>query len=233
MGRFMKRLLFMLAFFCLVGLPGLCISSNNTLAVLDFENNTFINAETYGPLSKGLAEMMITELNQLESIRVVERQKLRTVMDELKLSQTGLISEEGSLQVGEMVGAHHLVFGSFMVMMDEKIRIDMRIVQVETGLTMQAGEVTGKTKQVLDLIHRLSKKMLKDLDIRLTRQEEKILDASQKLDMRALVHFSMGIELEDQGKPEEARVSYRKALEIEPMFQQASDRLEILSTLKE
>ena len=190
-----------------------------TLAVLDFENNSFYKPDEVQALSKGLAQIMITELNRSGAIQVVERQKLRSLMDELKLAQSGVISEEGSLQVGKMIGARHLVFGGYMVMMDDKIRIDVRIVEVETGLTLKAGEVTGKTKDVLSLVQKLSVKILKDLDIRLTQNAE----TPGKIDMEALKLFSKGVEFEDRGDRAKALGCYRKALDIEPEFQQAKD----------
>ena len=204
-------------------------ANKNTLAVLDFENNSFFNPEQYRALSKGLADMIITELSQVHSIHVVERQKLRALMDELKLSQTGIVSDQSSLQVGRMLGAQHLVFGGYMVAMDNTIRIDVRIVEVETGLTIKAGEVTGKTKQVLQLLKKLSKKILKDLNVGMTKEEEDVLKTSQKLDMDAVVFYSQGVEHEDAQEWEKAKACYTKALEVEPEFQQAKLRLQRLS----
>lgn len=196
-----------------------------TLAVLDFENNSFFKPEEVQSLSKGLAQILITELNRSGAIQVVERQKLRSLMDELKLAQSGVTSEQGSLQVGKMIGARHLVFGGFMVMMDDKIRIDVRIVEVETGLTIKAGEATGKTKDILSLVQKLSAKILKDLDIRLTQNAETL----GKIGIEALKLFSKGIEFEDRGEKAKALECYRAALDKEPDFQQAKDRAARLS----
>ncbi len=196
-----------------------------TLAVLDFENNSFFKPEDVQSLSKGLAQILITELNRSGAIQVVERQKLRSLVDELKLAQSGVISEEGSLQVGKMVGAKHLVFGGYMVMMDDKIRIDVRIVDVETGLTLKAGEATGKTKDVLSLIQKLGVKILKDLDVQLAQNAEN----PGKISIGALKLFSRGIEFEDRGDKARALECYRQALDQEPDFQQAEDRAARLS----
>ncbi len=203
-------------------------AAEKTLAVLDFENNSLFNVQENQPLSKGLAEMMITELSKIKAVRVVERQKLRSLLDEIKMSQAGMVSETSSVQAGRMLGAQHLVFGGYMVTMDKKIRIDVRIVQVETGLTIKASEVTGKTRQVLSLIQKLSKKILDDLDVKLTGQEKRSLDKSDKIDMQAVVQFSQGLEFEDLGKMEEAKQCYLKALKIEPDFLQAKMRLQRL-----
>jgi len=204
-------------------------SDETTLAVLDFENNSLLDPEEYISLSKGLAEIMITEMNQVKAIRIVERQKLRSLLDELKLSQSGIISNESTVQVGKMLGAQHLVFGGYMVTLDKKIRIDVRIVEVETGLTIKAVEVTGKTKDVLSLIKRLSKKILTDLDVRLTKGEEEFFNKSENFDMDAVLFFSKGLEFEELGQLEEAGRCFKKALQIEPHFQQAGIRLQKLS----
>ncbi|MCJ7812186.1 CsgG/HfaB family protein, partial [bacterium] len=142
----MNQLQRLVCFIFFISVP--VFAADNTLAILDFENNSFFNPEEYQPLAKGLSEMMITELNQVEALQVVERQKLRSLIDELKLSQSGILSEESSVEVGKMLGAQHLVFGSYMVTPDKKIRIDVRIVKVETGLTIKASQVTGKEKEL-------------------------------------------------------------------------------------
>jgi len=225
----MKKLNLVASFYFLfmfVSIP--VFSTQPTIAVLDFENNSFLNPEEYNPLSRGLAEIMITELGQIKTIHMVEREKLRSILDELKLSQSGLVSQESSIKVGKLLGAQHLVFGGYIVTLNKKIRIDVRIVEVETGLVIKAGEVTGKTKQVFSLVQKLSKKILKDLNIKITKVEEQTLDRSQKLDMKAVVLFSKGIEFEDQGQWEKAVESYGKALAIEPNFRQARIRVQEL-----
>ena len=199
-----------------------------TFAVLDFENNSFVNREEYGPLSQGLAEMLITELSQVSTVQVVERQKLRSILDEMKLSQSGMISEDHTLQAGRMLGAKYLVFGAFMVDLDKKIRIDIRIIEVETGLTIEAGQVTGKTKKVLSLVKKLSKKTLKDLKIALTKNEKKALEKSEGVELKAIIQFSKGVESEDAEDWTQAAQYYKEALKISPTFKQAQKRLEKL-----
>ncbi|MBN2105112.1 hypothetical protein JW835_13820 [bacterium] len=196
-----------------------------TLAVLDFENRSFMNADAYAALSQGLAEMMITELSRIESVKMVERRRMQEMLDELKMVQSGLISESTSIQVGKMLGAKNLVFGSYMVMPGDKIRIDLRIVEVETGSVVKAEETTGKTRQILSLIKKLSKKLLDDLSVRLTKSESKMLDSGKTLKIEAVVLFSEGLSFEDQNQLQKAYSQYKKALEIEPEFQQAKDAI--------
>jgi hypothetical protein len=159
---------------------------------------------------------------------VVERQKLRSIMDELKLSQSGAISEESSLRAGKLLGAQHLVFGGFMVATDNKIRIDARIVEVETGLTVKANEVTGKTRDILGLIAKLNDKILRDLNVRIAENQKRSNEPGP-VDVKALMFFSQGVGFEDNGDLEKAAACFKQALSIEPDFQQAKIRLEQLS----
>jgi len=217
----MVSILFLIILF----MSGVGFTEETTIAVLDFENNSFFDPESYESLSRGLAEIMITELSRVQAVRVVERQKLRSLLDELKLSQSGLIDENSTLKVGKMLGVKHLVFGGYIVTMDKKIRIDVRVVEVETGLTIKASEVTGKIKDMLSLVKKLSKKMIKDLNIHMTNKEKKSIDKSQELDIKAVMFFSKGLEFEDQGQWEQAKVYYSKALGLEPGFELAKKRL--------
>jgi TolB-like protein len=204
-------------------------ADERTVAILDFENNSLLQAEQYQPLSKGLAEIMITEMSQVQALHVVERRKLNSLLDELKLSQTGSVAGESTVQVGKLLGAQHLVFGGFIVDLNSKMRIDVRIIEVETGLTLKAEQVMGKADKVLDLVKKLSKKVLKDLDVRITKDEEKSLNQSEKVDIQAVMYFSKGLDFEDLGQWEKAVEYYKKALDLEPKFHQAKKRIQYLT----
>ena len=219
----------LLTAFCGITLSASGIAANSTtLAVLDFENNSFYDAAAYQPLSKGLAQIMITEIQSIESIRVVERQRLRELLDELKLSQSGLLSAESSVQVGKMLGAKYLVFGGYMVTMNKKIRIDVRVVEVETGLTLMAGEETGKVGAVLSLVKKLSNNLLRDIHIELTKAEVRRLKKAKTIKEEALLAYSSGVEREDNNDLKAAAAYYRQALKIDPDFEQAGERLKSL-----
>ena len=204
--------------FCLAG-----VGYSTTLAVLNFQNNSFLEPEKYENLSRGLADIMITELNQIDSIQIVERSQFQTVHDEMSLSQSGMIDEQASIEIGKMLGAKQLVFGGYMVT-EDKIRIDVRIIQVETGLTLKANEVTGRVKDVLKLIDQLSEKICQDLNINLTNNQRKLFKNGLKINPEAMFLFSKGLAFEDGGQLQKAKICYIKALKIEPEFRQAKIR---------
>lgn len=201
-------------------------SAEITLAVLDFENNSIFNAENYTPLEAGVAEMMISELKGMESVMIVERKKLHAILDELKINQSGLTHNQ-SLEAGNIMGADYMIFGSFIVTMNDKIRIDTRMVEVNTGLTVKAEEVTGKTKKLLVLVQKLGEKILQGIDKKLW--ENKKTAKGQTLDINAVIWFSRGITYRDMKKYSKARECFAHALKIEPDYTQAKEEMKLLS----
>ncbi|NQT25343.1 hypothetical protein HQ585_08310 [candidate division KSB1 bacterium] len=203
-------------------------SDVTTLAVLDFDNNSIFNVETYSSLSRGLSQMMISALDPIQSVDVVERQKFSDLIDEIKMAQSGLGSDAVLQRIGQMSGAKHLVFGSFMVTPDDKIRIDVRLVEVETGKTVKAEEVTGKSKKILELVDKLSLKFVQNLKLELSNNEKALLNKSVDVPMQALVAYSEGLLFEDNKKDKDAYLAYQKALKIAPKFDEAKSKLKAL-----
>lgn len=218
----------------IIALAILCLASvhvhaaETTLAVLDFENNSIFNVEAYASLSRGLAQMMISALDPIQSIEVIERQKFGALLDEIKMAQSGFGSDAVLERIGQMSGAKHLLFGSFMVTPDDKIRMDVRLVEVETGKTVKAEEVTGKTKKILELIDKLGIKFVKNLNVQLSKSEKNMLNRSEDVPMQAIVVYSQGLIHEDNKQDKDAYLAYKKAMQIAPEFKQAERQMNAL-----
>ncbi|MCD6116566.1 hypothetical protein J7K93_06100 [bacterium] len=200
-----------------------------TLAVLNFENNSIFNRAEYEPLTRGLSEIVNTTLSGITGLKLVERRRLNSIFDELKLSQSGMLSGENTVKVGQLTGAQYLVFGSFIVSTNKKIRIDARIVNVETGVTARAEEVTGKNNKILPLAEKLCKKIVKNLSETFGNIKMKNSGRMKSIDFSSFLHFSRGVEFQELGQTEKAVEEFKKAVEIEPDFSFAKDRLNYLT----
>ncbi|WNG48910.1 hypothetical protein F0U60_35930 [Archangium minus] len=101
-----------------------------TVAVLYFD----YEGDTAGMklLQKGLAQMLISDLSAHESVRLVERERLQEVIDELMLDQSGKVDPATANQVGKLLGARYLVMGGYFDVMNT-LRVDARVVETETG----------------------------------------------------------------------------------------------------
>ncbi|RBP49735.1 CsgG/HfaB family protein [Arenicella xantha] len=79
-----------------------------TMAVLDFRNNT--NAGWWGSsVGRELGGMLTNELASGKKFRMIERQKLASVLGEQDLAASGRVSGGQAAKMGKMVGAQYLV----------------------------------------------------------------------------------------------------------------------------
>src|SRR5215510_9937552 len=83
-------------------------------------------------LGKGLQSMVPTDLAKVEAIKVVERERLKDVQGELKLSRGHGFDKKTAAAIGKLAGATHLFVGGFAVVGD-KMRLDGRMIAVASG----------------------------------------------------------------------------------------------------
>ena len=227
----MRKALFILFIFLLgfvVLSLGEAIAGKRTLAVLYFENNSLAKKAEMEPLRKGLADMFITEFAKIEQFQVVERSQLQQIFEEMKLGQSGMLDGNSAQKVGKLLGAQNLLLGSFMNMFDGKLRIDIRIVEVETGLTLKAEEETGSPKELYKLITQLVGKTLKDLDIKISKADVQRLSQVENTSFDAALYYAKGLEYEDANDLSNAKKMYQMALKKNEKFAKAQERLQAL-----
>ena len=86
--------------------------------------------------------MLISDLSNLNMLRVVEREKLEEVMAELKLSSSKDFDAGTRQKLGKLLGAETILFGSYFEMIGQ-FRMDARIVKTETGEILKSEGVSG------------------------------------------------------------------------------------------
>ncbi|MDR0788207.1 MAG: CsgG/HfaB family protein [Gemmatimonadota bacterium] len=169
------------------------------LAVLDFHNNS--GNSRYDALGRGLAVMMVTDLSEVPSVQLVERSRLQELVTELNLQQDSRFDPETAQQVGLLVGAEYMLFGSIAAL-EPEIRLDTRIVQVSTGEIVKTAQVTGKEKNLFDLQDKLAEELIDGIEISLSPEQREALRASREKnripDMETMLAFSEALAYMDQ-----------------------------------
>ena len=82
----------------------------NTLAV--FPLIYYGSDNKYKPLSRGLSEMISIDLSKVKELTVLERIRLKAIMDELKYSRL-IVDQSTAPRVGKLLSARFLYDGSF------------------------------------------------------------------------------------------------------------------------
>ncbi len=135
-----------------------------SIAVLDFTVTALADAATWAPLAKGLPQMMMTEIAVNPDLRLVERDRLQAVLDELKLTQSALVDPNTAQRVGKIIGAKYMLSGNTTVFADKKLRFDLHAFEVETTLHKYDESLVGKSEDLLELVGQLGQRFNKHFD---------------------------------------------------------------------
>ncbi len=176
------------------------VAARKTVAVLSFDNNT--GKPDYDHLGKGMSTLMASDLSSVEEIRLVERDRLADVIKEIDAQQTRYFDSTTAVKVGRLSGAEYIVTGAFLAV-DPQMRIDTRVIRVETGEIVKTATVTGQGDRFLDLQKKLARQLVKDLDIALTPEGETRLDQRQQANrienVEDVTRMSNAIDLSNRG----------------------------------
>src|ERR1035437_2175487 len=106
-----------------------------TVAIMQFDNGSVgKDARDYDGLSKGIPAMLITDMSVNPNIRVIERDQVQALIDEQKLVTGGHVDQTTAVKIGKLLGAHHMIWGTYMTDPRGNFRIDARAVNVESGI---------------------------------------------------------------------------------------------------
>jgi TolB-like protein len=221
----MRRILALAALLATLAAPLGAQEARPTLAVLDLTDGGSLGpeAQDLAGLGKGLAAMLTTEMSRNPRVTMVERDRLRSLLDEQRLTLSGAADEGTAVRVGRLLGARYMLFGSYADVYGQ-LRVDVRVVEVETGRLRRALEVTDRRENLFRTVARLAEETFRDLDL----QPPGGMAATPPVPARAALLFSRGLALEDDGKRAEAAAMYRDALGAAPGYEAARSRLDRL-----
>jgi TolB-like protein len=177
----------------------------SVVAVVRFDNNT--GDERYDHLGRAMSSMMISDLSVIERIQLVERERIEEVMAELDLQVSGRVDPETAVELGMIIGAEYMVFGSF-VTVDPEMRLDTRVTRTETAEIVTTADVRGQGQSLFDLQQQLADTLIAGLELVLTEEERALLRAQQEAnridDVDTAIAFSEALCLLDYGAYPEA-----------------------------
>lgn len=84
----------------------------NSIAVQAFASR---GDPEYRVMAKGIAAMVIADLAKVPGLKVLERERVQQIVDELKLSESGLVDPGTAVRTGRLMRAERVIVGSFGV----------------------------------------------------------------------------------------------------------------------
>jgi TolB-like protein len=146
--------------------PLLAQSSAPVVAVLYFDNNSFgKDRADYDGLGKGIADLLIADMASNPSMRVVERDRIQSVLQEQALVRSKSIDPQTAVRLGRILGAQYMITGGFMSDGKGGLVLTSRVINVETSAITNPVKLQAKTDDVLGLVAQLSTQLNSELKL--------------------------------------------------------------------
>ena len=200
-----------------------------TVAVMHFNNGAIGKwHEEYDALRVGIADLLLTELAANEGIRVVERDQIAQVLREQDLNASDRVEKETAVRIGRMLGAHHMIFGGFVIDARGTLRIDVRAVNTETSEIEYVETVQDKSDNFVLAVSRLAERINEGMKLpAVTRSvREARHEQARDVPFKAALLYSRAVADETNGQPERAVERYRALLAEFPDYEPAQKALE-------
>lgn len=200
-----------------------------SVAVLPLEKGAA--GAQYDGLGRALAGMVVSDLSALPGLRLVERDQLDALLAEMKLQETGFLDPKTAQKLGKGVGARFVVAGSFTVL-DPAFALDARIVEVQTGEIVKAAAANGTVADFVAVEKELVEALVAGLDLTLSSSDRrKMLMQAPTERFTAFTAYGEGLARKSEGKLDEAKTAFARALSEDPQFADAQAALGDLETL--
>ena len=197
------------------------------LAVFPFTNGGSYGQgkEDFDALERGIAGMMISELAQNPAARVVERQEIQRIVDEQNLVGQNRVDPQTAAKIGKLVGARYVVAGTFIDFYGD-FRVDVRLVNVETGEIIKTESERMQRDHMFDIIRNVAARLMKDANLPALQRQASDQRMGRQVPTEALTYYSRGLLYADRGQKDKAADMFQHAIDIFPGYAEAQDGLQ-------
>src|SRR5438034_1867739 len=189
----------------------------STIAVLPM---TIAGDSSLQSLSRGLAELLMSGLAVVRSVRLLERVQISALLDELKLGESGRADVRTAARVGRLLRAERMVQGVAAITQNGPVRMSATVVRGD-GTVRSGAQANGTFTQLLDLEKQLVFGLATELGIQLTEAERQRILRQGPKNLAAFLAYSQGLEALDRGDYRAAAAAFSAAVRSDPSFQQA------------
>lgn len=208
----------------------LALARESTLTTLAPEPSTLVvlpvtiaGDSSFQPLSRGLAELLTSDLALVRSLRLLERVQIGALLDELKLGASSRADPGTAARVGRLLRAERMVQGVAAITENGPVQMSASVVRGD-GNVRAGAQANGTFKQLLDLEKQLVFGIATQLGIQLTEAERQRILRQGPKNLAAFLAYSEGLEALDRGDYRAAAAAFSAAVRADPSFQQAQEQ---------
>jgi TolB-like protein len=195
----------------------------NTIAVFPFRYRG-ANAELR-PLERGISHLIVTDLSKVSRFRLLERERVQALLDEMKLADSGRVEMSTGARSGRILRAARVVQGSLQDQADQnRLRLDANVVDASSAAVTATGAATDRLQQLFEVEKQVVLQLLDRMGINLSPAERRAISERPTADLQAFLAFSRGLEAEDRGDFQAAAAEFNAAVARDPNFRSARDK---------
>ncbi|MGD2135058.1 MAG: tetratricopeptide repeat protein [Gemmatimonadales bacterium] len=203
---------------------------SNTIAVLPIR---YLGGnEELRPLERALAQFVVADLSQVASLTLLEREAMQFLLDEMELTEQGIVDAATGARSGRLLRAEHVVQGSLAESPgSDELRLDGDAVRSSDAEVAASAAAEDELERLFDMEKDVVLRLLADLGIVVTPLERERIAERPTVSLLAFLAFGEGLELEDRGAFHLAEAAYERARAADPGFQMAAERAEAAASM--
>lgn len=164
-----------------------------TIAVLPW---AYVGAdESLRPLGYGVAHLVITDLSKVEALRLVERERVQILLDELELASGGRVEPRTAARAGRLLRAERVVQGLVRQTRDG-VELEATVVRTSDGVVEATSSASDKLERLFGLEKTVVLGLLERLAVPVSPAELRAITERPAQDLQAFLVASRGLEAE-------------------------------------
>lgn len=198
-------------------------AAENAVAVFPFR---YVGSNTdLAPLGRGLTQLMIGDLAKVSRLKLLERERVQALVDEMALTESGKVDPASGARSGRMLRASRVMQGSIQDLPTRAgLRLDAAVVSSANAGVVATGTATDQLQQLFAMQKQVLFRIIQQLGITLSPEEQRALSERPTADLQAFLAYSRGLEAEDRGDWQGAAENFGAAVARDPNFKAAKDK---------
>ena len=193
---------------------------SNTVAVMPFQYTG--SDSTLQPLGRGMAQLLVTDLAKSRQIRVLERERMQAIVDELHLSDSQRVAPATAVRSGRLLRAAEVVQGAIGSQPGNQLQVNAEVVNVGSSQVKAAAQRRDLLERVFDIEKQVAFTLFANLGIQLSPAEREAINQRPTQNLQAFLAYSRGLQAEDNGDFGAAQSDFNQAATLDPGFRAAS-----------
>ncbi|HET7040494.1 MAG TPA: CsgG/HfaB family protein, partial [Gemmatimonadales bacterium] len=194
----------------------------NTIAVFPFR---YLGTDsTMLPLERGIAQLVVADLGKVHSLKLLEREEVQALVDEMRLAESGRVDPATGARSGRLLRAKNVVQGSIQQPTAADVQLDANAINSTDASVSATGSAGGAMDKILDAQKQIVFQLLDKLGVVVTPAERTALEERATRNLQAFLLYSRGLAAQDGGDFNGAANLFGQAARMDPGFRDAGAR---------